>query len=408
MPNRRIRRKQTENAPKRGTRETLREICNRNFNVVTLINLLVMTAYYLIFVTSTTYARQAYAVSLSTAGFTAGIMVIGCLVGRFVTGNLLSFFGCRSILCAGLLLYTASIASFFLADSLPLLFIQRLLAGIGVGVIGTATGTIVAYVVPQQHHGFGISLFSMSTALALALGPFLGITLSGHMEYATLMQINVGIALGCLAIFFGLGTLPAMQRRHRPLLSLNSYIDPRVVRFSLVALITCLGYGCVQAFMTSFAAERGLSGPASLFFLLYALAALATRPITGRLYDTHGENVIFFPIFLLTALSLVLLAHAEYGWMLLLSGFTLGVGFGNFQSVGQAVSLSLVSRSRFAQATTTFFIFFDFGIGLGPYLFGFLVPIIGYSGMYLTLSGTVICALAIYYILHGKHAAGIK
>ena len=94
--------------------------------------------------------------------------------------------------------------------------------------------------------------------------------------------------------------------------------------------------------------------------------------------------------------------------MLLLSGFTLGVGFGNFQSVGQAVSLSLVSRSRFAQATTTFFIFFDFGIGLGPYLFGFLVPIIGYSGMYLTLSGTVICALAIYYILHGKHAAGIK
>lgn len=409
MPNRRIRRNRTENASKRGTGETLREICNRNFNVVTLINLLVMTAYYLIFVTSTTYARQAYAVSLSTAGFTAGIMVHpDGLAGRFVTGNLLSFFGCRSILCAGLLLYTASIASFFLADSLPLLFIQRLLAGIGVGIIGTATGTIVAYVVPQQHHGFGISLFSMSTALALALGPFLGITLSGHMAYATLMQINVGIALGCLAIFFGLGTLPAMQRRHRPLFSLNSYIDPRVVRFSFVALVTCLGYGCVQAFMTSFAAERGLSGPASLFFLLYALAALATRPITGRLYDTRGENVIFFPIFLLTALSLVLLAYAEHGWMLLLSGFILGVGFGNFQSVGQAVSLSLVSRSRFAQATTTFFIFFDFGIGLGPYLFGFLVPIIGYNGMYLALSGTVLCALAIYYILHGKHMYEMK
>ena len=335
-------------------------------------------------------------------------MVIGCLAGRFVTGNLLSFFGCRSILCAGLLLYTASIASFFLADSLPLLFIQRLLAGIGVGIIGTATGTIVAYVVPQQHHGFGISLFSMSTALALALGPFLGITLSGHMAYATLMRINVGIALGCLAIFFGLGTLPAMQRRHRPLFSLNSYIDPRVVRFSFVALVTCLGYGCVQAFMTSFAAERGLSGPASLFFLLYALAALATRPITGRLYDTRGENVIFFPIFLLTALSLVLLAYAEHGWMLLLSGFILGVGFGNFQSVGQAVSLSLVSRSRFAQATTTFFIFFDFGIGLGPYLFGFLVPIVGYNGMYLALSGSVLCALVIYYILHGKHMYEMK
>ena len=47
--------------------------------------------------------------------------------------------------------------------------------------------------------------------------------------------------------------------------------------------------------MTSFAAERSLSGPASLFFLLYAVAALATRPLTGRLFDTRGENVIFIP-----------------------------------------------------------------------------------------------------------------
>ena len=44
---------------------------------------------------------------------------------------------------------------------------------------------------------------------------------------------------------------------------------------------------------------------------------------------------------------------------LLGAGLLLGVGFANFQSVGQAVSLSLVSRSRYAQATTTFYIFFD-------------------------------------------------
>ena len=36
----------------------------------------------------------------------------------------------------------------------------------------------------------------------------------------------------------------------------------------------------------------------------YAVAALATRPLTGRLFDTRGENVIFYPILLLTALSI--------------------------------------------------------------------------------------------------------
>lgn len=113
MPDRRIRRRQAAAMPKTGTWNTLREICNRNFNVVTLINLLIMTAYYLIFVTSTAYARQTYTSSLSTAGFTAGIMVIGCLAGRFVTGNLLSFFGCRTVLFAGLVLCAGSIAGFF-------------------------------------------------------------------------------------------------------------------------------------------------------------------------------------------------------------------------------------------------------------------------------------------------------
>ena len=281
----------------------------------------------------------------------------------------------------------------------------------GVNYIDTARG----YTVSESYLGealsgglrekFILATKSMSRGYA-DMARDIGISLSNHISYAALMRINVGIALVCLLIFFGLAALPSMRHRHRSLFSLNSYIDPRVVRFSLVALVVCLSYGCVQAFMTSFAAERSLSGPASLFFLLYAVAALATRPLTGRLFDTRGENVIFYPILLLTALSLIMLARAHSSWMLLLSGLVLGMGFGNFQSVGQAVSLSLVSRSRFAQATTTFFIFFDLGIGLGPYIFGFLVPTLGYDGMYQSLAFTVLAGLGLYYVLHGRLAGG--
>ena len=402
MPSQHRSRPRTRERSTASTAEALRSIFNRNFNVVACINLLVMTAYYLMFVTSTAYAQATYGASLSSAGLTAGIMVIGCLIGRFLTGNLLSLFGFRIILFAGLLLYSASIAAFFWVPSLALLFVQRLCMGLGVGIMGTATGTIVAYVVPHQHHGLGISLFSMSTAFALALGPFLGILISHYFSYTALAQTCLGIGLACIGIFFGLHHLPEMHHRHRPFLELNSYIDPRVVRFSLVALITCLSYGCIQAFMTSYAAERGLTGAASL---LYALAARVTRPLTGRLCALRGENIIFYPALLLTALSLTMMAHASSGWMLLAAGLVLGVGFGNFQSAGQAVSLSLVSRSRFAQATTTFFIFFDLGIGLGPYLFGFMVPSAGYDGMYQTLAFVVLGAVALYYVLHGRRAA---
>ena len=385
---------------------SLKAIFHRNFNVVAAINLFVMTAYYMIFVTGTLHVREAFDVSLSVAGFSSGIMVIGCLAGRFASGSLLSFFGCRVILFSGLLLYAVSMAAFFLADALPLLFVQRLMTGIAVGVTGTATGTIVAYVVPREYHGLGISLFTMSTALALAAGPFLGIALVQGPGYETVVWTALSSALVCLAVFFALSALPPMLKKHRAMTDLYSYIDPRVVRFSLVALVACLGYGCVQAFLTSFAAEKGLSEAASLFFLVYAAAALGTRPFSGHVLDHYGANVVFYPALLLMASAMALLAVTDTSAMFLFAAVLLGAGFGNFQSAGQAVSLTLVTRSRFAQATTTFFLFFDLGIGLGPYLFGFLVPSCGYEGMFYALALVALFAAVLYWFEHGRFHGG--
>ena len=80
----------------------------------------------------------------------------------------------------------------------------------------------------------------------------------------------------------------------------------------------------------------------------------------------------------------------------------MGAGFGNFQSIAQALVLKLVPMHRFGQATSTFFIFLDLGIGLGPYLFGFIVPFVGYSGVYLLSAGVAFVAIPFYVLMHGK------
>jgi len=103
--------------------EALAAICRGNFMVVTCINLLLMTDYYLIFVTGTAHVQKTFGVSLSVAGLSSGIMVIGCLVGRFVTGNQMSALGGRPCLLAGLLLFAASIGGLMQSDSLPLIIV---------------------------------------------------------------------------------------------------------------------------------------------------------------------------------------------------------------------------------------------------------------------------------------------
>lgn len=105
-------------------------IFNRNFLVVALVNLFTMIAYYLLFVISSPYALERFHTSPSTAGLVAGLMVIGCLAGRFVTGRLLGLIGLRKTLFGGIVLYAGSIALYLVTDTLPLLFLVRFLSGV--------------------------------------------------------------------------------------------------------------------------------------------------------------------------------------------------------------------------------------------------------------------------------------
>jgi hypothetical protein len=64
----------------------LRAIFSRTFAAISLINMLGMVGYYAIFVICTHFAAEQFGASLAMAGLATGIVVIGCLVGRFFYG----------------------------------------------------------------------------------------------------------------------------------------------------------------------------------------------------------------------------------------------------------------------------------------------------------------------------------
>ncbi len=382
----------------------LRAIFSRTFIAISLINMLGMIGYYAIFVVCTRYLMDGFSASASTAGLATGIVVIGCLVGRFFTGSVIRDVGYRRVLGIGVFFFFLMNVAYFFSHEIWQIFSVRFISGVAMGVIGTATGTYVATIVPRQFHGRGISYFSMSTALALCFGPFIGIALIGSLGYDGIFGIATGLsAVSLLLMWFVIDvTPPKDQKREKKSLSLDDFIDKRLVPFSIFVGIVCLTWGNVQALLADYAKTYDVVAAASSFFLLYAGASLLTRPITGKFYDAHGPVVLIFSTLVLMIVGLLLLASHAGSWVVLLAGAIMGLGFGNFQSLSQVSGISLVPRERFAQATSTIFIFFDLGVGMAPYLSGFLVQPVGYAGIFAINAAVVALTIPLYWVVWTK------
>ena len=130
----------------------------------------------------------------------------------------------------------------------------------------------------------------------------------------------------------------------------------------------------------------------SYFFIFYAVASLITRPIAGRMIDAKNENVVVYPAFLALIITFVLLVFSYNGWVLLLAGVFLGIGYGNLSSSMQAIAIKVSPSSKYGIATSTYFIGLDIGIGFGPSLLGLFTGSITYTPVsytHLTLPTTL-------------------
>ncbi|CAK7057041.1 MAG: putative MFS-type transporter YhhS [Desulfovibrio sp.] len=384
-------------------------IFNRNFFAAAAVNLCIMTSYYLLFVVTSAYAQTRFEAEASTAGLVAGLMVVGSFIGRFLCGRFVTLLGCKVVLLAGIAIFTVGMALYFVAFNLPLLMLVRLISGIGVGSINTVTGTVVAYVLPENKRGLGISYFSLSTILALALGPYLGMTMIRATTYEMMFLFCVIMGVLSFACAFFLNfheETTATDPNAKPVsnFALANYLDSRVFAFGIYMTLVGVGYGSIQSFMAKYAEELNMGEAASLFFPVYAAVVFLSRPYTGKIFDTLGENRVLYPATVLMAAGLALLGAAASPWTILLAGACIGAGFGNILSIGQAVSLKLVPRERFAHATSTFYVLLDCGLGFGPYFLGFVVPSMGYQGVFTVAALMTAVALPLYYFLHGKQA----
>nr|WP_281288171.1 MFS transporter [Kurthia sibirica] len=384
------------------------KLWTKQFINMAIINFLIIVIFYLLMVTIATFAVKDYHATVSQAGLVTGIYIIGTLLGRLFTGRVIDQIGRKKVLLFGLLFFVLTTSFYFLHLGITVLLISRFVHGIGVGIASTATGTIIANLLPASRRGEGIGYYSMSATLGTAIGPFIGIMMAQHTSYNTIFSLCMFIAVICLllAIFTKIPMLPAMgkiEKKTEKTSFFAQYIEPKAIPIALVTLLMSFGYAAILTFINFFAKERDLVSASSFFFVVYALAILLTRPISGKLLDRFGSNIVMYPSFVLFAIGLLLISTAHTGVILLISGALIGIGYGNLSSAAQAIAVKVTPSHRMGLATSTYFIALDAGLGMGPYLLGYIIPVLGYGKLFTILGLFILVVMVIYYFAHGRH-----
>lgn len=341
---------------------------------------------------------------MAEAGFATGIYIIGTLFARLIMGQRLELIGRKEVLRYGAIFYFLTTLAYLIAKDILILDTVRFLNGFAYGTVSTAANAVVTAYIPKSKNGEGINYYGLSTSLAAAIGPFIGMILLPAVGFTWIIYLavllSIGVAIACLRFPVHNLILSSTDMASMKSWSMKNFIEPRVSFIAFLGFLMGLAYSSVLGFLSIFTHEIGLITAGAFFFVVYALVITITRPIAGRIFDEHGENAVMYPSYVCLTIGLLLIAYSTNAALLLIAGAFVGLGYGTFMSNGQAVCLKAIEPAKIGVALSTYFIGLDLGLGVGPYTLGVLHGLLSYSGIYIVSAIIPVIVLVLYAIYY--------
>ena len=380
------------------------KLFNKGFIGITCINFVVYLVYYLLMVIIAVIAQEQLHATLGQAGLASGIYIIGTLFARLLMGKKLESYGRKAVLRYGSMFYLVTTIAYLYVPSMGSLYLVRLLNGFGYGTVSTATNAIVTAYIPKSRNGEGINYYGLSTSLAAAIGPFIGMILLNTTNFYFIICFSIVLITATTIASFVFPVknivLSSVHKKIADSWAWESFIEKKVLFITFIAFLMGLAYSSVLAFLSSYAQVIHLVSASSFFFVVYALVITLTRPLSGRIFDAYGENYVMYPSYICLTIGLLLLSVTSSSWVLLVSGAFIGLGYGTFMSNGQAICLKKCDGHQIGVALSTYFIGLDLGLGVGPYLLGELRTILSFQGVYRIASLLPIACILLYALFY--------
>lgn len=338
--------------------------------------------------------------SAVVAGLVAGTMNLTALVlrplGGWLTDNLpkkrLATFGGVGLLIASL--------GYALTTTGWLLFIIRIINGIGYVLCTVCMATWMASLLPREKIGSGMGIYGLMNAVGMALAPSLGIFLYQRWGYRAAFITAVCFAI-IMIILVRLVKDPG-RPAPRPKTVRNDHhfqlVEPTVLPIAAILMLFALPYFATQAYIVSYVVDRHLAVVVTLFFPLVALFLIILRLSLRTLFDTVPFGRFLWFSLGSTLIGLLALSTLTNNWLMVVAAVGIAGGYGLMFSICQAKALLLVPVNKQGLANSTFYIGLDLGMALGPMVGGLIRSLFPLKWFYPVMLVTLPLIIVVYLL----------
>ncbi len=341
---------------------------------------------------------SVYADSLGAPASQIGILMsmfaLTALIFRFVAGPAMDAFNRKYLLIFSMAIMATAYIGFSFSRNISSLLVFRLFQGIGNAFGYACCLAIVADALPKDQFNTGIGYFSVAQAISQAIGPSVGLQLVSRFGYSNTYLINAGMMGFAIFSAFVIKLPPRKPKAFN--LNLSNIIAKEALVPSAVTFFVAMGFTTINALLIVSAKKQGVTDGIGLFFTVYALTMLATRPIIGKLTDRFGFVKVGIPAIFMTALSFIIISQSHVLWMFLLAAFVSSFGYGAAQPTLQSLAMKSVPADRRGSASSTNYIGMDSATLIGPTVAGFVAQKFGYTPMWIIM--TIPFAIGILFV----------
>jgi MFS family permease len=373
--------------PALSSAETAESLFTRNFLVLCISTLLFFESLFLLLAVLPVFIVQELHGTEAQVGVVLGVFALAAVMIRPTSGWLVERWNRKLGLTLGALIYCIGPLLYTVAESVPVMIGFRLFHGLGIALFTTASSVLVADIAPPSRRGEAMGYYGMTMNVAMATGPVAGAALVERSGFSQIFWLSALLALGSL-IILPLLSEPARAPRQAPAdpSKRASLLSRSAVFPGFIAVCMTMSFGAVLSFLPLFVQDRQLGNP-GLYFIVYSIAVIIARPVSGKWSDRFGRAQVIIPGMLLLTTAMTLLAYAtSIPWLLSVAALQ-GLGFGTVQPALMAFCVDRATDQERGPALATLMMAFDIGHGRSAIGLGLLLEQTNFTTMFLFTAG---------------------